>query len=223
MTRRMVIFVDYENTRRGGGRAFLQSATSSAASSLCLTELAEAIRTHSRDKSLADDIEVDEVRAYQGYYRNNKGRRRFRNRCTCDQCSGSGSTHKWEGRPYVKLWAAEKGKDDDPNSLKEKGVDSSLVLDFVEAMYEESCDIVVIVSSDRDILSALAHDPVKDLIDDKASPVIQIAAWKPDRDSIRTEKYDPDGAWNTASNFARDFGIKILPLSRSDYRKIAVG
>ena len=238
MTRKMVIFVDYENTRLGGEDAFSRTEPANgAARALCLTELAKAIRRLSHTRRPGRRIEVHEVRAYRGYFPNDRGRKRLRNQCTCVQCSAHAreERHVREGRPLVKLWKEERSKGDNPNKLKEKGIDSSLALDFAEAVYEGSYDdIFVIVSSDKDVLSVLEHEPVKGIINDVASPLIQIAGWRPDipNDKIyelAKKKNDDDPAsaparaWLTVENCGRNHaGVSALSLNYRDYKNIAV-
>ena len=220
MTRKMIIYVDYENTRLGGKDAF---SPTEPAKTLCLTELAKAIRCLSRTRRPGRRIEV---RAYRGYFRDDKGRKHPGKQCTCDQCSA----HAWEERPLVKLWKEERGRQGTkPNQLKEKGIDSSLALDFAETVYESSHDdIFVIVSSDKDVLSVLEHEPVQGIINDAGGPLVQIAGWKPDVPDRKLYELAKKGdgpalAWltvrNSAKKHAGDKG-NALQLNLRDYNNI---
>lgn len=243
MTRKMVIYVDYENVLRTAQGAFpptdlearvaqLQSRYARDSSNvqvsgktLRLTELAQAISRQSiaAPKIGSDkDLFIHEVRVYRG---DPEGKRPKVQQYTWTEDDVPDQT--WTTRPLVKLWPTERGAND--RTKGEKGIDSSLALDFAEAVCEGSYDdIFVIVSSDKDVLSVLEHEPVRGIINDVASPLIQIAGWKPGsriemKNMKKAGQHGILGNWYNVEN-CKEFGTRIdaLPLSRRDYNNIIV-
>ena len=243
MTRKMAIYVDYENVLHTAQAAFppsdpveqmlqLQrrftrdsSTDQGSERALRLTELAEAIRDQSISQLGSDnDLVVDEVRVYRG---DPEGERPEVRQYTWSESDVP--DQMWTTRPLVKLWSTERSENDriEGRTKGEKGIDSSLAIDFVKAMRDHSCDVAVLFSGDRDVLSAV--DYIKDnQHSDRVMPVIQLARWMPDK-NIQLDHLEQDvikrwkGAMNVGSivhNCGDKHGLDVLSLGRDQYREI---
>lgn len=241
MTRKVVIYVDYENVLRTAQRAFppadlaakvaqLQSqyardssAEQGGEQSLRLTELAQAILHQSIAApkiGSGNDLFIHEVRVYRG---DPEGERPEVRRRTWTESDVPDQI--WTTRPLVKLWPTERGESD--RTKGEKGIDSSLAMDFVKAMRDHSCDVAVLFSGDRDVLSAV--DYIKDnQHSDRVMPVIQLARWAPDK-NIQLDHLEQNviKRWKEAMtvgsivhNCGNEHGLDVLSLGRDQHREI---
>lgn len=192
-SKRVVLFIDYQNVYRGARRAFCvdewEPHVEGQVHPLRLGLMVKGLRR--------TDRALKEVRIYRGMPSPKFDRHSYD--------AAQRQIDLWNNQACVRVFPRPLNYRD-PSAPREKGVDVLLAVDFVMMAQRREYDVGVIFSGDTDLLPAL--EAVANMED---GPDVEVAAWSHDDGYANRLKFPGDapakGPW---CNF----------LSRSDYEHV---
>ena len=175
------LYVDYENVRQSGIKAF-PGVAPHPRGEVSLLRLARQIasdvrhqRRVAREEPIDEQISI-EVHAYRGLFDDREPR---------GEEESVTSAHKikviWEHRPIVQLWGTEAydSRESSEGKDSEKGIDVAMALQFVISVKEQKFNANMLFSIDRDVLESVYYlDRIAGVNHDWRSAV-QLCTWFP--------------------------------------------
>ena len=164
MPRRVILFVDAQNTYKGARDAFFDPASPGRVGQFDPRRLGELIASKIPFGDSGETREISAVRVYTGRPDSSRDPKSYAaHRRQCARWEASGVTVIPRTLRYPWKWPAEKAE--------EKGIDVALAIDFVVMAVEHAYDIGIIMSTDSDPKPALEYVMAKPNVSAEA------AAW----------------------------------------------
>lgn len=164
MTRRVVLFLDYQNVYKGARETFHQRREPSQCGQIDPMKLGQLLveRNPGREGRV-----LTGVRVYRGQPDSSRDPRGYgANQRQCSVWERAGATVITRTLRYPASWPAEKAE--------EKGIDVALAMDFHAMAVRGDYDVGILMSTDTDLKPALE---VVAQINENRSPRCEVAAW----------------------------------------------
>ncbi len=163
MTKRVVVFIDYQNVYHSARDAFHSSGGPHWIGQVNPRALGNLIVDLDNDTNRV----LEEVRIYRGLPSNSKDPK------------GYGATRRqmaaWGKLPWVEVTARplRYPRNYPDHNAEEKGIDVQIAVDFVIMAVRREYDIGILMSGDTDLLPAI------EAVTDLGTATAEVAAWKP--------------------------------------------